>query len=639
MTSEPNKSSAAATPSAASGKGKSASGGVPGGASRYRLDTDDLDFMNEVDAAMLYRGSKWAYRLSFFLLMLFVVGLCWMYFTERNEVTRGEGQVTPSLGVQPVQSEQGGVIKEIFVKEGQEVKAGDKLVQMSNVEAVAEFQTLVNKETECILALKRLDAEGSGKKLVYSDEEKATHPDMVNDQLRLYDTRREKMESGTREIRANLEQKRRAVQESFSRRRQYEQNLLLLKQRVESVRPLVARKVYSEIDFLNLRQQVITQEGELNALAESIARTQSEVREEEARLANRDSEWQATIANERNDYRRQLDSIIQKIAAGSHMVQISDLRSPINGVIRRILLKEESVAQRAQAIMEILPTDDTLEVEARFKPADRGFLEEGMEALVTVDAYDFTIYGSLPAIVTRISADTIEDARGQAWYEVRVQTETSKLEKGGQELDIKPGMTVKVNVISGEKSIFDYLMKPILKSRQTGKVRGHAGEEGAEGGVLSPDGGEGGKTSVPGRSPSTWKEQQAQAPGAEAGGISGEQKASPDSSPALVPAPPAGMGTPVSGSASGAVPPSGAAALAPASGSGAASASPAKAAASEARPGEAAKGNKEASKGGKASAKGGKDAAQDGKETGSPAAKGKKTSTKNSGDKSKSRKK
>lgn len=468
-----------ATPLAAEAASRPASSTSPGSA-RYRLDSDDLEYMNEVDAAMIYRGSKWAYRLSFLLLLLFAVGFAWLYFTDRNEVTRGEGQITPSLGVQPIQSEQGGIVKEIFVKEGQEVKVGDKLVQMSNIEAVAEYQTLVNKQNESILALKRLDAEASGKKLVYTPQEKAAYPDMVNDQLRLFDTRKEKLESGTREIQANLEQKRSAVQESLSRRRQYEQNLLLLKQRVESVRPLVARKVYSEIDFLNLRQQVITQEGELNALAESIARTQSEVREEAARLANRDSEWQATIASERNDYRRQLDSIVQKIAAGSHLVQISDLRAPINGVIRRILLKEENVAQRAQAIMEILPTDDTLEVDARFRPADRGFLEEGMDALIKIDAYDFTIYGALPATVTRISGDTIEDSKGQAWYEVRLQTGSSKLLKEGQELDIKPGMTVKVDVISGEKSIFDYLMKPILKSRQVGKARGHTLEEGED---------------------------------------------------------------------------------------------------------------------------------------------------------------
>jgi adhesin transport system membrane fusion protein len=264
------------------------------------------------------------------------------------------------------------------------------------------------------------------------------------------------------------------VEEALSRRSQFEQNLLLLKEQVDSVRPLVERNVYPRIESLNLTQRVITQEGELNALAETITRTQSEVREEEMRLANRDTEWQAAVAAETNEFRRQLDSINERLKAGSYQVDITELTAPMNGVIRRILLKEENVAQRAQTIMELLPTDDTLEVDARFRPPDRDHLRLNQRASIKVDAYDFTIYGSLPAIVTRISADTIEDSRGQAWYEVRLRTDSNKLLLKGQEFAIKPGMTVQADVISGKKSIFNYLMKPILKTRQEAGIRDDA---------------------------------------------------------------------------------------------------------------------------------------------------------------------
>jgi adhesin transport system membrane fusion protein len=348
------------------------------------------------------------------------------------------------------------------------VKKGDRLVQMSNIEAVSEYQDLVNKRMECVLSLKRLEAEASGTPPVYTEEETTAHRDMVDDQLRLYAARKEKLLSGAGELEAAIEQKRAAVAEALSRKSQYEQNLILLKEQVERVRPLVRQRAYSEVEYLNLRQRVISQEGDLHTLAETVSKTQSEVREEEARLANRDSEWRAAIAAENNTFRRQLDSINQKLSAGGHKVYVSELRAPMNGVIRRILIKEENVAQRAQTIMELLPTDDTLEVDARFRPADRGYLEVGMEATVEVDAYDSTVYGGLPASVMRISADTIEDSRGQAWYEVRLRTESSRLHYENQTLEIKPGMTVKVDVISGEKSIFDYLMKPILKSRRKG---------------------------------------------------------------------------------------------------------------------------------------------------------------------------
>ena len=434
-------------------------------------DSTDLEFMNEVDAALLYRGRKWAYRISIGMLVFFVLFLITIRIVERYEVTRGTGQIVPSLGVQPIQSEQGGVIQEIFVREGQEVRQGDRLVQMSNIDALAEFQSLVNRQVEFTLALRRLEAEVRGTPLVFSEEELTAHPDMVQDQERLFVARREKLEGGTREIQANLEQKRGSVEESLSRRTQFEQNLLLLKEQVERVRPLVQQNVFPRLEYLNLTQRVITQEGELNALAETIARTQSEVREEETRLANRDSEWQAAIAAETNEFRRQLDSINERLKAGTHQVEIAELTAPMNGVIRRILLTEEGVAQRAQAIMELLPTDDTLEVDARFRPQDRDLLRLNQRASIKVDAYDFTIFGVLPAIITRISGDTIEDSRGQPWYEVRLRTESNKLIHRGQTLEIKPGMTAQVDVISGAKSIFDYLMKPILKSRQQMGIR------------------------------------------------------------------------------------------------------------------------------------------------------------------------
>lgn len=442
-----------------------------------RVNDEDLEFMSEYDAALARTGSAWTYRLSNLLVALFCAFLVWTWYAVRDEVTRGEGQITPSLGVQPIQSEQGGIIKEILVKEGQVVAQGDTLARMSNIEVLTEYQDLLNKQVECQLSLKRLDAEAQGApSLQYTAEERAATPDMVEDQERLFRARRERFESGNREIKANLEQKLRAVEEARSRKSQYEQSLMVLKEQEKRVEPLVRRRIYPEMDFLNLRQRIISQEGELNTIAESISRMQSEAEEEANRLEARDSEWQAAIASERNDYRRQLDSINQKLRAGSHQVYISDLRAPMSGVIKKILLKEENVAQRAQTIMELLPTEDRLEVSARFRPADRGFLDVGQEAEIKVDAYESSVYGSLPARVTKISPDTIEDNKGQAWYEVRLETSGAKLLYEGQELEIKPGMTVTVDVISGHKTIFNYLMKPILKTQIKSNVVGHKPE-------------------------------------------------------------------------------------------------------------------------------------------------------------------
>ncbi len=442
--------------------------------SKDAADSPDLAYMGEVEAAYLRRGNVWAYRLCSLLVIGFAAFLIWSMVATRHEVTRGTGQIIPSMGVQPVQSSHGGRINTVYVKENQEVAAGELLVKMSNIDAEVEYNKLQLQKVECDLSLKRLAAEAAGVDLLYSGEENVLYPDVVQDQMRLFHTRREKFEGGGRELQATLEEKQKAVAEALARKKQYEDNLVLLMDQEARVRPLVARGAYSSVDHLNLKHRIVTQEGELKSLAETIARTQTQVEEAQSQLKSRKAEWDRTVAGEQDEYRKQLASITQKLAAGKQQVEDSVLTAPFAGVVKRILLKESNVAQAAQVIMELLPTEDTLEVDARFRPQDRGFLEEDMDAAIKVDAYDFTIYGSLPAKVVKISPDTIEDNKGQAWYQVRLRTFSNKLAHDGQELDTKAGMTVTVDVISGEKTVYDYLLKPILKSRLKGNVRGHA---------------------------------------------------------------------------------------------------------------------------------------------------------------------
>lgn len=435
-----------------------------------KSDPTDIEFMDDVEAALRQRGRPFAYILSFLLTALFFVFLLWSCVATRNEVTRGEGQVTPSLGIQPVQSPDGGVISKIYVRENQEVKFGDVLVEMANVDAITGYQDLLNKQVEYRMALKRLDAEAAGLDLQFTTEEAAAYPLVVQDQLRLFNARREKYEGDGRELEANLEEKRRAVEEIQAQKRQAEESLLLLKQTEQRVAPLVKRGLHPGLEYLALRQRIVTQEGDLNSLAETLARTLMEVEESETRLAGRKSVWDSAVAQERNEFRRQLDSVEERLKAGSHAAQNNELRAPMAGIVRRVLLKEGNVAQRAETILELLPTEDILEIEARFKPPDRGFLDLGQNATINIMAFESSVYGTLSGQVISISPDTIEDSKGQAWYEVRLRTNSSKLTYEGQDLEIKAGMTVTVDVISGEKTVFDYLLKPILKSRQKGKA-------------------------------------------------------------------------------------------------------------------------------------------------------------------------
>lgn len=438
---------------------------------RERVDDTEVRFMREVDAAHHSMGSGWSYKLARWIAIFIIVFLVWSCIAERDEITRGTGHIALSGGVQPIQSEEGGIVTEILVRENQEVNEGDVLAKLSNTKAIAEYHDLLNKQVAYTLALQRLRAEDAGIELAFSKEQEYHHPLAIADQLRLYRARVNAHESERAELKALLEQKKIEVQEAESRRASVEKSLALLKRQEESVGHLVRQGSYSKTEYLNLQQRIVGEEGELNSLTESIARGQSLVREAQEKLNNHGPERRAKIADEMNKYRQELVAAEEAITARSDKVKRTDLRSPMHGIVKQIIIKQDGVARAAETIMEILPLDDSLEVVARFHPKDRGFIYKDQGAQVRVSAYDYSVYGALDAKITSISADTIEDSKGQPWYEVRLRT-TSKTLPKKESLTLKVGMTVEVDVLSGKKSVLAYLLKPLIKTKVEQNVVG-----------------------------------------------------------------------------------------------------------------------------------------------------------------------
>ncbi len=426
----------------------------------------DLEFMRDVDAALRMRGGRWAYICVTGFVATFVLFLIWASFAERPELTRGEGQLTPSLGVQPIQSPESGIILKIFVKEGQTVKKDQELATLSNVEAMAGYNELSKKKVEYEFALRRLRAEQTGTEPVYTPEESASHPEVVEDQVQLHAARARKFRAEEAELRATLAGRNLELDESQEKRRNLEQSLTLLRRQEDMVKPLLSRRIYPEISYLNLQQRIASQTQDLNSLAQTISRLRSAIDETEAKLAALEPERQATIGGEIQGLTSELNSVNERLTSGEYKVQSRRLTAPMDGTIKRVLLKEESVARQADMIMELLPANDTLEVNAKFRPADRSRLEVGRNATIKVSAFDFTIYGTLEAVVTSISPDTIEDTKGESWYQVKLRTTSAALPHADKNLQLESGMTVTVEVHSGEKSILSYLLKPLFKSRQ-----------------------------------------------------------------------------------------------------------------------------------------------------------------------------
>jgi adhesin transport system membrane fusion protein len=432
---------------------------------RDSADKNNMLYMHDVDMAMHRRGHPWAFTLSLSILVFFLLFLLWSHFAMIDTVTRGSGQIIPAHGVQPIQSERGGTILEILVAENERVEKNQPLVNIANVREMSGLKELETRYVELSFALTRLFAEEQEQPLSYTDKEQREYPETAESQTRIFRTRLEQFESQSHMLLAQIEQRRREVAEARERKESYERTLLSLKQQEATYRPLIGRSV-SELEALELKNRIITQEGELNSVAQTIARAESGVQASMERLKNLKAERQASIADEINKTRLEQSSVEQQIKAGGEQVTRFELRAPVRGTIKQISLKPGGVAKPAETILEILPTDGVLLVEAKFSPVDRGFLFVNQPAMVKVSAYEFSIYGGLEATVTKISQDTIDDKKGEPWYEVQLLTKRNSLLYRGEELGILPGMTVTVDVLTDKKTVLSHIFAPLRDAMQ-----------------------------------------------------------------------------------------------------------------------------------------------------------------------------
>jgi adhesin transport system membrane fusion protein len=423
--------------------------------------------MSEVDQALYGRGRKLAYMISVSIILMFSGFLLWAKLAVLDEVTRGFGKVVPSQRVQEIQNLEGGILSEIFVYEGQEVQKGDLLCRLHNEQAASFYRDALAKSMEHRAAIARLMAEVEGVEPEFAPELVEKAPQLVEDQLRIFRAQREQLEIELSLLKDQYEQREQEVNEMEGRRRQLIKSLEVAEKQRNITKPLVEKQIHSELDYLALEQRVLELRGDVEALTLGIPRVKRAAKEAQGRIEQRRAEARSEALEEINERRQELISINETLASGGDRVTRTDVRSPVHGIVKHILINTlGGVVQPGKSIMEVIPLDDTLLVEARIKPADIAFLHPRQTAKVKITAYDFSIYGGLDGTVEHISADTIQDEKGESYYVVRVRTDTNAMMYHGKRLPIIPGMTAQVDILTGKKSVLDYLLKPILKAKQ-----------------------------------------------------------------------------------------------------------------------------------------------------------------------------
>ncbi len=433
------------------------------------FDRDDLDFMPDVHAATRHRGRRFAYILTVISIIFFGVMGVWAHYAVLDEVTRGEGTIIPSSRTQVIQNLEGGILAEILVHEGDIVEPGDVLVRIENIVAKASLQDARSQYLTLLATEARLMAEIEGHQQIdFPLGVMNEAPTVAADQQRLFSARRRQLEAQISVLKSQAQQRKQEVAEMGSRLRQLEQSLSLAREELAITSPLVQKGVMPRIELIRIERQVADLEGEIRTIRTAIPRLQAAQQEANQRVEEMRLTAQTEASNELNSTRAELKSISQSLFAGEDRVTRTAVTSPVRGTVKDMKITTVGgVIQPGEDIMEIVPLDDTLIVEARVRPADIAYLRPDQKAVIKVSAYDFSIYGGLTAKLERISADTIKDEQGESFYHVYLRTEENSLLHHGEELPIIPGMTVTAEILTGEKSVLNYLLKPILRARDS----------------------------------------------------------------------------------------------------------------------------------------------------------------------------
>lgn len=431
----------------------------------------DLDFMDDAVAVDVDPAHPAGHLILVAVAVLLVVGLVWAALAEVDEVTHAEGQIIPSSQVQVVQNLEGGIVQEILVREGDVVDKGQILVRIDDTRFASSYQEGRLKYLALLAQVSRLIAETEGKPLQLPDEVKQDAPQLAEDARRLYHTRQQELASTVQILEQQRDQRRQELAEMRSLSGQLERSYALLREELVRTEPLAAEGVISQVELLRLKRQVNEIRGDLDGVRLRLPAARAALDEAESKIEDARIKFRTEAQAQLNEAKAELAATAENNTAALDRVTRTAVRSPMRGTVKRLKVSTVGgVVQPGMDLVEIVPLEDTLLVEAKVQPRDIAFLHPGQRAMVKLTAYDSTIYGALEATLEHISADAItqEDGRGEerSYYLIRVRTLDRGYVKDGVSLPIIPGMTATVDVLTGRKSVLKYMLWPIERARE-----------------------------------------------------------------------------------------------------------------------------------------------------------------------------
>lgn len=401
-----------------------------------------------------------------FIIFFWLALAFWANFAPLDEVTRGQGKIIPSSQVQALQSLEAGIVDEFFVRTGDEVEKGQVLVRLNAIEATSDLGANKARYLGLLASIRRLQAEAEGKSTVdFPEEVIKGSPNSVTEELNTFRANKLQVQNQLNVLEQQKAQRQQEIRELTGRISDTRGVISLQRKEMELIRPLVESGSAPRLELLQLERGLKEQSTELNGLLSSLPRARSAAGEAQARINDLKSSAKATAQTELSARVIELSEIKERLSALTDRKTRTEIKSPVAGTIQELTVNTiGGVVQPGEDLIKIVPKDDKLVVEAEIRPSDRAFIYPGQTAVIKLTAYDFAIYGGLEGELIDISADTFEDQEGNSFYKIKLKTKETELRRKGEILPIEVGMVASVDILTGKKTVLQYLLKPLIKT-------------------------------------------------------------------------------------------------------------------------------------------------------------------------------
>jgi adhesin transport system membrane fusion protein len=394
----------------------------------------------------------------------------WAAVTEVQEVTRGNGRVIPSSRMQVVQSSEAGVVRDIPVTVGQRVKRGDLLLRLDDTPNASKAGEVEAQSRALRAQIVRLELEQSGNQqdqyVCPMDIQRAA-PEVCSNEVRLIGIRRDNLQKQIDVLKQRVEQRQRELNETKTNITRFSEGLKLAERELSILAPMASRNLVAQTELIRAQRGVVELQGQLSSAEQTQARLEAALEEANLQVEQQILQFRREAAGELTTRRAELSVLQETLRGAEERVRRTDIRAPVDGIVNALAITTlGAFVNPGDRLLEIVPVEDKLLVEARVNPTDIAFITPGQRALVKVTAFDFYQYGGLTGVVEQISADSIYDSNlKETYYSVIIKTDESQLMFKNKPYSIIPGMTCDVEIITGQKSVLDYLLKPIRRAQ------------------------------------------------------------------------------------------------------------------------------------------------------------------------------